>query len=160
MIVFSMCEEDLERIMRHPAAMIGSDGFSLAAEDGKAGSMVHPRSCGTYPRVLGRYVRQRQTLALETAIAKMTGLPTRKLGLTDRGLLRTGHAADLVVFDPDTVADSATFEAPHRYPVGIHYVVVNGQVVVQEGEHTGLLPGTVLKKSGPYHNRDVSAALA
>ncbi len=148
MIVFSMCEDDLERIMRHPAAMIGSDGFSLAADSAAAGVMVHPRSYGTYPRVLGRYVRQRKTLSLETAIAKMSGLPAKKLGLTDRGLLREGLAADLVVFDPDTVIDKATFEEPHRYPAGIHYVVVNGQVVVQAGEHTGLLPGGVLKRPG------------
>ena len=130
MIVFSMCEEDLERIMRHPAAMIGSDGFSLAAEDGKAGSMVHPRSYGTYPRVLGRYVRQRQTLALETAIAKMTGLPTRKLGLTDRGLLRTGHAADLVVFDPERITDRASWSEPRRFAEGVEQVILNGVVVV------------------------------
>lgn len=147
MIVFSMCEEDLERIMRHPAAMIGSDGFSLAAGGAMAGGMVHPRSYGTYPRVLGRYVRQRKTLALETAVAKMSGLPARKLGFTDRGLVREGYAADLVVFDPDTVADAATFEDPHRYPSGIHSVVVNGQVVVEEGEHTGRLPGSILKRS-------------
>jgi N-acyl-D-amino-acid deacylase len=83
----------------------------------------------------------------------MTGLPARKLGLTDRDLLREGYAADLVVFDPDTVADSATFDAPHRYPVGIHHVVVIDQVA-----HTGRLPGTVLRRSGSVHDRDVSAA--
>lgn len=146
MIVFSMCEEDVERIMQHPATMIGSDGSSLSAGGVMAGRTVHPRSYGTYPRVLGRYVRQRQTLTLETAVSKMSGLPARKLGLSDRGYVREGYAADLVIFDPDSVEDTATFEAPHRYPSGIHYVIVNGQIVVEQGEHTGLLPGSVLRR--------------
>lgn len=147
MIVFSMCEEDLERIMQHPATMIGSDGASLGAHGALGDRMIHPRSYGTFPRVLGRYVRQRKTLSLETAVSKMSGLPARKLGLSDRGLIREGYVADLVVFDPDAVADAATFDAPHRFPVGIHHVIVNGQIVVEDGEHTGLLPGTLLLRS-------------
>jgi N-acyl-D-aspartate/D-glutamate deacylase len=102
---------------------------------------VHPRAYGTFPRVLGRYVRDERVLTLEDAVQKMTSLPASQLGLDDRGVVREGALADLVVFDPETVLDRATFEAPHAYPIGIEHVVVNGVVTVDSGEHTGRRAG-------------------
>ena len=107
--------------------------------------MVHPRYYGTFPRVLGEYVR-RGVVSLPEAVRKMTGAPAQRLGIRDRGLIRVGFKADLVVFDPATVKDMATFEEPHRYPSGIPYVIVNGVPVVDRGEHTGALPGRVLRR--------------
>lgn len=108
--------------------------------------MPHPRFYGTFPRVLGKYVRDEPLISLETAVHKMTGMPARRLGLSDRGVLREGAVADVVVFDPATVIDLATFEDPHRYPVGIPHVLVNGEPVIKNGKHTGARPGTVLKR--------------
>ena len=126
--------------------MIGSDGSSVAPY-GPAGSRkVHPRYYGTFPRVLGRYVREKKVLSLEQAVHKMTGLPARKLHLTDRGLLKKGYQADIVVFDKNRIADTATFENPNQYPSGIHFVLVNGEAVISNGEHTGRLPGKFLKR--------------
>jgi N-acyl-D-aspartate/D-glutamate deacylase len=105
---------------------------------------VHPRFYGTFPRILGHYVREKQVLSLEDAIRKMTYLPALKLRLKDRGLLKKGYHADMVVFDESRIIDSATFENPHQYPLGIHNVLVNGQRVISDGEHTGRLPGKVL----------------
>lgn len=144
MIGFGMCEEDVVTVMTHPITMIGSDGSSLAPYGRLAQGKPHPRNYGTFPRVLGKYVREEKVLSLEEAIRKMTAAPGRKLGLWNRGLIRPGKAADLTVFDPDTVEDVATFIEPHRYPRGIEYVVVNGQVVIDKGEHTGARPGRVL----------------
>jgi N-acyl-D-aspartate/D-glutamate deacylase len=101
----------------------------------------HPRTFGAFPRVLGHYVREREIMPLEAAIHKMTGLPARRLGLTDRGIIRPGAWADLVAFDPSAVADRATFEDPHQYPAGIPLVWVNGVQVLSGGEQTGALPG-------------------
>src|SRR5439155_16436295 len=103
------------------------------------------RCYGCCPRVLGRYVREEKVLSLETAIAKMTSLPAAQLGLADRGLLKVGHAADVVVFDAERIIDRATFENPHRYPDGIDEVIVNGVLVVHRGEHLGAKPGRVLR---------------
>jgi N-acyl-D-aspartate/D-glutamate deacylase len=105
----------------------------------------HPRSYGTFPRVLGEYVREQRVLTLAHAVHKMTGLPARRLGLRDRGVIRPGAQADLVVLDPGRVADLATYGDPHRYPVGIEHVLVNGRLVIRDGEHTGVLPGRVLR---------------
>jgi N-acyl-D-amino-acid deacylase len=124
---------------------VGSDGSSLAAEGPLAVGKPHPRSYGTFPRVLGRYSRDERVLSLETAVWKMTGLPAKRLGVTDRGVLSVGAKADLVVFDPATVADRATYEDPHQYAAGIGDVVVNGRVVIAGGQHTGTLPGRVLR---------------
>jgi N-acyl-D-amino-acid deacylase len=104
----------------------------------------HPRSYGTFPRVLGRYVREEGVLSLQEAVRKMTSMPAERFGLTDRGVIREGAWADLVLFDAGTVIDRATFRDPHQYPLGIPYVIVNGQVVIDEGTHTGSLPGRVL----------------
>jgi N-acyl-D-amino-acid deacylase len=147
MIVFSMNEDEVIEIMRHPQGMIGSDGCAVAPYGPTGTRKVHPRFYGTFPRILGRYVREKQVLALEQAVHKMTGLPARKLGLRDRGLLKKGYQADIVVFDKDRIADAATFENPHQFPSGIRSVLVNGQIVVSKGEHTGALPGRILKRT-------------
>ena len=147
MIVFSMNEKEVIEIMQHPAGMIGSDGCAVAPYGLTGSRKVHPRFYGTYPRILGRYVREKQVLTLEQAIYKMTGRPARKLQLKDRGLLNKGYHADIVVFDENQITDIATFENPHQYPRGIHHVLVNGQPVISNGEHTGRLPGKVLKRN-------------
>jgi N-acyl-D-amino-acid deacylase len=144
MILFQLDEKDFLRAVTHPHVMIGSDGSALAATGEMAVGKPHPRSYGTFPRILGRYVRDERVLSLAEAVHKMTGLPARRLALRDRGQIRVDAKADLVVFDPRRVADQATFEDPHRYPVGIEHVVVNGRFVIKDGEHTGSLPGKVL----------------
>jgi N-acyl-D-amino-acid deacylase len=140
-----MDEADLRRALAHPAVMVGSDGSSLAPTGPTAAMKPHPRSYGTFPRVLGEYAREQRTVSLPQAVHKMTGLPARRLGLRDRGTIRTGARADLVVFDARRVIDVATYDAPHRYPVGIEHVLVNGRFVIKDGEHTGSLPGRVLR---------------
>ncbi len=107
--------------------------------------VTHPRAYGTTARVLGRYVRERGVLSLETAVAKLTSVPAERMGLSDRGVIREGLAADLVVFDSATVLDRATFVEPARYPVGIPHVVVNGRLAVRDGEETGERPGRLLR---------------
>lgn len=148
MIGFGMSEENTALILSHPRGMICSDGSVYAPSGPLSEGMPHPRSYGTFPRVLGHYVREEGLMPLETAIFKMTGLPARKLKLRDRGILRPGAFADLVAFDPDTVADRATFDEPHRYPLGIDLVVVNGVVTVREGEMTGELAGRPVRGVG------------
>lgn len=133
-------EGDVRRIMQSPFTMIASDGrLSRPGE-----LHPHPRAYGTFPRVLGRYVREQQLLDLPTAIHKMTGMPAARLGLTDRGILREGAVADVVVFNPATVADQATFAEPHQYPVGVTMVLVNGAVAVDGGRATGVRAGRVI----------------
>src|SRR6266404_4628404 len=144
MILFQLDEADLRAALVHPHVMIGSDGSALAPYGPLGEGKPHPRSYGTFPRVLGEYAREQRTLPLATAVHKMTGLPAARLGLRDRGVVRPGARADLVVFDARRVADRATYEDPHRYPEGIEHVVVNGRFVVKNGEHTGSLPGKVL----------------
>ena len=139
-IYHAMDESDVERIMRHPATAIASDGGVSVFGQG----VPHPREYGTFARVLGRYVRERGHLTLEEAVRKMSGATAQRLGLRDRGLLREGLVADIVVFDPDRVRDHATFAEPHQYAEGIAYVLVNGTLVVDGGEHTGARPGRVL----------------
>jgi len=144
MILFQLDEKDFVRAVTHPQVMIGSDGSSLATTGEMSAGKPHPRSYGTFPRVLGHYARDERVLSLAEAVHKMTGLPARRLGLKDRGEIRVGAKADLVVFDARRVADQATFEDPHRYPVGIEHVLVNGRFVIKDGQHTGSLPGQVL----------------
>jgi len=143
---FNMLDEDVEAVMRHRAVMFGTDGYSLAPYGILGRGKPHPRSYGTYPRVLGRYVQDKRLLAIEEAIRKMSSLPAQKLGLQDRGLIKEGMCADIVVFNPEIVKDKATFTDPHQYPDGIEYVIVNGTIVVEKGKHTGALPGRVLRK--------------
>ena len=137
---------DVERIMRHPQTMIASDGRLARLGEGHP----HPRWYGTFPRVLAVYVRERKVLTLEQAIHKMTGMPAARLGLRDRGGVAAGNYADLVVFDPATVRDRATFESPHQYPAGIDYVLVNGVPAVDGGRYVNARPGRVLRRGrGP-----------
>jgi len=137
-------EPDVERLLQSPLGMIGSDGSLTRLGDGSP----HPRAFGTYPRVLGRYVRERRLLTLEEAVRKMTAFPAARLGLADRGLLRPGLMADIAVFDPATIEDRATFADPHHYAVGMRHVLVNGRVTVWQGAHTGVRAGRVLRGRG------------
>lgn len=145
-VYFIIDEPDLALAMKQPWVAVGSDGSSLATDGPLRAGVPHPRNFGTFPRVLGRYVRELKVIPLEEAIRKMTSLPASILGLADRGAIKEGMWADLVIFDPATVADKATFEDPFQYPVGIDTVLVNGQVVLEEGKHTNARPGKVLKK--------------
>jgi N-acyl-D-aspartate/D-glutamate deacylase len=147
-VVFNRRESDMRAFLVHDAGMVGSDGTAISPS-GHHGppQRPHPRYYGTFPRILGRYVRDDPVLTLETAIHKMTGMPAKRLGLPDRGTLAQDHAADVVIFDPFAIADRATFEDPHQFPIGIDAVIVNGQVVVEGGRHTGARPGRVLRRS-------------
>ena len=147
MIGFGMSEENTAEILAHPLGMVCSDGGSYAPYGPLSGGSPHPRGYGTFPRLIGHYVRS-GALSLELAVHKATGLPARKLGLADRGLIRPGAFADLVAFDPSTVADRATFEDPHQYPVGIPLVVVNGQITLRDGEQTGARAGRAVRGRG------------
>lgn len=147
MIGFGMSEENVEELLAHPLGMMCSDGGAYAPYGPLSGSSPHPRGYGSFPRLLGHYVRDRRTLSLEAAIHKVTEAPARRLGLEGRGRIVAGAYADLVAFDPDTVADRATFESPHQYPVGIPVVVVNGVVTLRDGEHTGRRGGRGVRGS-------------
>ena len=142
---FAMSEEDVEFILSDPHTMIGSDGVANDPASEMAEDKTHPRTYGTYPRVLARYVRDREVLSLAEAVRRMTGLPARRLGLSDRGTLRVGAKADITVFDPQAVQDAATFDEPHRFPVGIPHVIVNGRLAVENGVQTDVLSGRVLR---------------
>ncbi len=142
--IFEMSEENRKLALRHPAMMIGTDGFGYAVAGLLSHGTPHPRSYGTYPRLLAHYGREQKTISLEEAIWKASGYPAEKLRWTDRGLVKKRYGADLVVLNPDTVVDRATYQAPHQYPAGIHHVIVNGKLVVHNGEHTRTRPGYVL----------------
>jgi N-acyl-D-amino-acid deacylase len=144
----NMSEDDVKTIMRLPWVAIASDGAALRPDGILGDGLPHPRSYGTNPRVLGKYVRDDHVLTLEDAVRKMTSLPAQILRLKDRGLLREGYWADLVVFDPATVADRGTYERPAQYPAGITDVLVNGVPVIRNGEHTGAKPGKIVYGSG------------
>lgn len=142
MVYHFMSEADIETIMKHPVV-----GFASDAGINVFGSGVpHPRGYGNTVRVLGRYVRERRVISLEEAVRKLTSVPARQFGFAERGEIREGWAADLVIFDPATVGDTATFDAPHAYPTGVAYVLVNGQPVVRSGEATSARPGKVLRR--------------
>jgi N-acyl-D-amino-acid deacylase len=154
MFGFGMSEDEVARALASDLVCVASDGSALAAEGPLSQRKAHPRAYGTFPRVLRRFVRERSVLAWPQAIRKMTSLPARILGLPDRGTLEVGQAADLVVLDPKVVADRATYDDPHQYPVGIPYVIVNGEPVVDAGKRVNSLPGRVLRRgalsfSGP-----------
>jgi dihydroorotase/N-acyl-D-amino-acid deacylase len=146
-VYFSMSEPDVELAMKQPWLGVGSDGVAVSPAMAFIGK-PHPRFYGTFPRVLGVYVREKRVLTLPDAIRKMTSFPAQIIGLTDRGLLRPGMAADITIFDPKTVIDKATFQNPLQYPFGIPYVIVNGVVVIDQGQHTGARPGRVLYGKG------------
>jgi N-acyl-D-amino-acid deacylase len=147
MIGFGMSEENTAEFLAHPLGMVCSDGGSYAPYGALSGGSPHPRGYGTFPRMMGHYVRS-GALSLELAVHKATGMPARKLSLADRGVIEPGAFADLVAFDPATVADQATFENPHQYPLGIPLVVVNGQVTLREGEQTGARAGRAIRGRG------------
>ena len=146
-VYFIIDEADLALALKQPWVSIGSDGSALATEGPLRAGVPHPRSFGTFPRVLGRYVREQKVMSLQEAIRKMTSLPATILGFSDRGTIAQGQWADLVIFDPATVIDRATFENPFQYPVGIDTVIVNGRIVLDEGKHTGARPGRVLRRA-------------
>ena len=148
MIGYGMSEENTARFLSHPLAMVCSDGGAYAPYGPLSGSAPHPRAYGSFPRLLGHYVRRVGALPLATAIHKITGMPARKLGLTDRGRVALGAHADLVAFDPAAVSDGASFDRPHRYPAGIPHVVVNGRLTIRDGEQTGELAGRPIRGSG------------
>jgi N-acyl-D-amino-acid deacylase len=145
---FAMSDENTDKILSRPWVSIGSDSVTWAPYGALNVGNPHPRDYGSFPRVLGHYSRDKKLFPLEEAIRKMTSLPARQMGLKKRGLLETGYFADLVLFDPEHVADTATFVNPKQYPTGIHSVIVNGKIVLQKGRHTGQLPGKILRNGG------------
>ena len=144
MVSFSQSIENVSKVLAHPALMIGSDSIPLYEGEGDRPGKPHPRTYGTFPRVLGEYARERRLFSLETAVHKMTGMAAARIGLRERGLVQPGYFADLTVFDPATVKDESTYAEPHRYPTGIPYVLVNGAVVVENGRLGAARTGRVL----------------
>jgi len=147
MIRFAMCEEDVKTVISDELSMICTDASSRADYGILSKGKPHPRAFGTFPRVLGKYVREENVLTLEKAVYKMTGLSAWRLGLQQKGLLRTGMDADITIFNPKTINDKASFKEPFQYSSGINKVIVNGNIVVDENEHTGKMPGRVIKLS-------------
>lgn len=148
-VYFLMSEDDVRYAMKVPWVSIGSDGSAVRPDGPLGAGKPHPRWYGTFPRVLGKYVREDHVLTLEEAVRKMTSLNAEKLGIGDRGLLREGKKADVTIFDAARIIDRATFENPHQYPIGIEYVLVNGVLVLEKGEHAGSKPGKILRKGSP-----------
>jgi N-acyl-D-amino-acid deacylase len=142
-----MSEDNLEKILAHPLGMVCSDGGGFAVDGPTRRGSPHPRGAGTFPRVLARYVRERKSLTLPQAIRKMTSQPASRVRLRDRGMIARGMAADVVVFDPATVADTATFNAPFSYPAGISVVVVNGVIALRDGQRSPVMSGRALRAS-------------
>ena len=145
-VFFRMKEENLREILSWPFVMIGSDGSSRSADDAMTSGKPHPRSYGTSTRVLARYVRENPVMSIENAVWKLSGFPSQRLGLANRGRIAHTMKADIVIFDPLAVADEATYEEPHRYSVGIDHVLVAGVPAITDGRHTGALAGRVLKR--------------
>jgi N-acyl-D-amino-acid deacylase len=143
-----MSEEDVRTALQNPLVSICTDSGAVAEDGPLSSSKSHPRAWGTFPRILGKYVREEKLLTLEEAVRKMTSQPASRVGLRDRGILRPGMMADVVVFDPETIKDVATFEDPNHYSVGVRYVLVNGQAVVEDGRITSRRPGRVLRGPG------------
>jgi N-acyl-D-amino-acid deacylase len=150
-VYFMMSEDNLRKQIRLPWVAFGSDAASMAPEPPFTRSSAHPRAYGNFARLLGRYVRDEKLIPLADAIRRLTGLPATNLELDRRGFLKEGMFADIVVFDPRTIADLATFEKPHQYAVGVKHVFVNGVQVLKEGEHTGARPGRALWGPGLAH---------
>lgn len=147
-VYFGMSEDDVRTSMATPWVSFNCDSSGVSPEGVLGASSTHPRAYGSFPRVLGRYVREEKVLRLEEAVRKMTSLPAQRLGLRDRGLLRPGMYADVTVFDPDRVIDRATFDAPHQYSAGIVHVFVNGAAVIDQGKITDRRPGRILRGPG------------
>ena len=149
MVYHAMSDVDIDRIFQQPFTMVAADAGVIDIKDD---SVPHPRAFGDNPRALGVYVREKKLVTLEDGIRKMTSLPAQTFGLWDRGVLRPGMAADIVVFDEKTIADAATYKAPKQFPTGIDYVIVNGKAVVEAGHHTGERPGKILYGPGRRSN--------
>jgi N-acyl-D-amino-acid deacylase len=155
---FRMTEPDVVLGMRQPWVSFDTDASGQATDGPFARDLTHPRAFGTMPRILGRYVREQKVMTLEEAVRKMTSLPAQRVHLLDRGILRPGMAADVVVFDPARIRDVATFEDPLRYSEGVSFVVVNGKVVLDGGVMTGERPGKPLKPRGNQAAATVTGA--
>lgn len=151
-VFFVMSEENIKKKIKTPYMSFGSDARSVAAEGEVLESSTHPRTYGTFARLLGKFVREQNVIPLQEAIHRITGLPASNLKLQNRGNLREGYFADIVIFDPNTIIDRATFEEPHQYAEGVHHVFVNGEQVLEDGEHTGNMPGRVVR--GPGYQDD------
>jgi dihydroorotase/N-acyl-D-amino-acid deacylase len=147
-VYFHHQEGDMLRALERPYVSVGSDGTAVSPDGIYARMHPHARWYGTFPRVLGRYVREQRALTLPEAVRKITSMNAEKISVRDRGWVREGLRADVTLFDPQTVIDRATFEDPHQYPEGIPYVIVNGVLVLDDGRHTGELPGQVLRGPG------------
>ncbi len=147
-VYFHHAEEDMRYALKQSFVSVGSDGTAVKTEGPLAAGHPHPRYYGTFPRVLGRYVREEKLISLEEAVRKMTSANAAKIRVYDRGLLRPGQWADVTVFNPETIIDNATFEQPHQYASGIEYVIVNGKLVLERGKHTGARPGAILYGQG------------
>jgi N-acyl-D-amino-acid deacylase len=147
MVSFSQSIDNVAKVIAHPSLMIGSDSIPLYEGDADKPGKPHPRTYGTFPKVLGEYARERKLITMETAVHKMTGMVATRLGLKDRGVLREGFAADVTVFDPATVKDESTYPDPHRYPTGIPYVIVNGAVVVDDSRMSDQRQGRIIRKA-------------
>ena len=145
-IYFSMSEENMKRILKKDYVMIGSDSGARSVNGALGAGLPHPRTFGTFPRILGKYCRDENLFDLSTAIYKMTSFPCKRIGIKDRGLIKEGYFADLVIFNPVTISDTATYESPKSYPIGIEYVIVNGKITVKDGEHTEAKAGSILRK--------------
>jgi N-acyl-D-amino-acid deacylase len=143
-VFFVMNEDNIQTILRRPWVPFGSDGASLAPEGVFLNFSTHPRAYGNFARLLGKYVREEKVISLQEAVRRLAGLPAANLGLDHRGFIREGMFADVVVFDPATITDRATYENPHQYSVGMKHVFVNGVQVLKDGEHTGAKPGRAL----------------
>jgi N-acyl-D-aspartate/D-glutamate deacylase len=146
-VYFSLSDEDVTAILSSDQVSVGSDGMGMNAEE-DLGELTHPRSYGTFPRILGVYARERESLSMAKAIHKMTGLAAGRVGLANRGLIKPGFIADVVLFDPLTIQDRSTFDHPHQYATGVVYTWIGGYAVVREGIVTGNTPGRVLRKRG------------
>jgi len=147
-VYFLMSEDNVKRQLQLPWVSFGSDAASMAAEGVFLKTSTHPRAYGNFARLLGKYVRDEQVLPLEEAIRKLTSFPAATLRIKERGQLATGYFADIVVFDPRTIAERATYESPHQYATGVQHVWVNGVQVLKDGEHTGQTPGRVVRGPG------------
>jgi N-acyl-D-amino-acid deacylase len=146
MVIFAMDETDVQRILKHPLQMVGTDSGANATTGFMMRGKPHPRGYGTYPKILGHYVRENGLLTLEESVRKMTSFPAQRFGLFNRGLIKPGMYADIVVFNPKTVIDLATYQQPHQLPKGIEYVIVNGELTLYESKLLGSLPGKTLRK--------------
>jgi N-acyl-D-amino-acid deacylase len=146
MVISLMSEDNIQIQMQHPAMMFGTDGYGMATAGPMATGMLHPRCFGTYPRLYGKYIREEGVLTLEEASWKSSGFPAKKLGLVDRGSIQKSYKADLVIFNPQTIRDRATYAEPLQYPVGIDTVLVNGEITLQDGKQSNKRSGVVIRR--------------